>query len=128
MCSAWESHFALPSFSVMEPSNKNTCVTTIFDTDDCPELLDVEEDRLKAERSKLAVVGDVKLFDPSEGEKVEERALPPPLLLPPPPPVAVDTDEAVAPVVVTRLLDANGVVVRDRGDVSDCEFCWSKPA
>lgn len=126
ICSACASHLALPSFSVMEPRSRKTCVTTIFETDDCPELFELEDG--KTERSKFAVTGEARLFGGNEGENVVDRALPPPPGLPPPPPDAVDTDEAEAAAVVAKPNDAKGVVALDLGDASNCAPEGKTPA
>ncbi len=61
MASAWESHLALPSFSVIDPKSKNTCVTTIFDTDDWPDIPDEGADPPNADRSNVLFVGEFKV-------------------------------------------------------------------
>jgi hypothetical protein len=88
MASAWESHFAFPSFSVIEPRSRNTCVTVILDTDDWLEIFEAGVDRENGLRSKVVLVGDVRLCCDKDGEKVAglEDAPPPPLPPPPPPP------------------------------------------
>ena len=82
--SAWASHFALPSFSVIEPSSRKTWVTTILDTEDWPNGAE-EEFRPVADRSKVLVVGELRLCCGNGGDKVWCLKLPPPPLLPPPP-------------------------------------------
>lgn len=86
IASAWESHLALPSFSVIEPRSRNTWVTTILETDDWLELADNNVDEEKVFRSKVVLVGEVKLCCVPKGENAAVRVDPPPPLLPPPPP------------------------------------------
>ena len=69
IASAWASHFALPSFSVMEPSRRKTWVTTILDTDDWPDAAEEEIDPVN-DRSKALIVGEFKLCCDNGGEKV----------------------------------------------------------
>ena len=86
MASAWESHFVLPSFSVIEPRRMNIWVTTIFDTEVWLLLTDVEVVGVKVARSKVVFVGETTPCCASDGENVLLLELPPPPLPPPPPP------------------------------------------
>lgn len=71
MASACDSHFARPSFSVIDPSRMNTCVTTIFDTDDEPARFKEEDDcACVVDRSKVLLVGELRLCCGNDGENV----------------------------------------------------------
>ena len=69
IASACASHFALPSFSVIEPSSRKTWVTTILDTEDWPETAEEGFDPVN-DRSNALVVGEFKLCCGNGGEKV----------------------------------------------------------
>lgn len=115
MASACDSHFVLPSFSLMEPSSRKTCAITILDTDDSVEPARFKFVEPNEFRSKVDAVGDVTLCPDREGENATGLESPPPLLLPPPPPwgavVEVAAEDAGLELV-------NGVVARNRGDSS----------
>jgi hypothetical protein len=121
MVSACESHLALPSFSVMEPSRRKTWVTTILETEDWGEEAEGGRDAPKMPRSKDVVVGEPRPCWASDGVNAPLLGAPPPPLLPPPPPwdAMLDVDAEVA-----KFEAGNGVVVRDLGDET-AWFDWS---
>ena len=58
MASAWDSHFAFPSFSVIDPSSRKTWVIVIFDTPESPKpALGAFEDP-KGFRSTVDAIGE----------------------------------------------------------------------
>ena len=54
----------------MEPSSRKTWVTTIFDTEDWPDVAEEEVDPENGDRSKVLLVGETRLFCAKGGEKV----------------------------------------------------------
>lgn len=69
MVSAWDSHFARPSFSVIEPRRMNTWVTTIFETEDEPPRFE-DACPCVADRSKVLLVGELRFCCGNKGENV----------------------------------------------------------
>ena len=113
--SAFSSHFAFPSFSVIELRSSSICVVVILDTDDWLELAEEGLDVVRATRSKVLLVGEV-----SGGEKVKLRGATPPPLPPPPPTCDVAAEFAVSDAGCEA---PEGVLARDRGD----ESTWEGP-
>lgn len=71
IASAWDSHLALPSFSVIEPRRMKTCVTTIFETEDEPVRFEADDaSPCPVERSKVLLVGELRFCCGKDGEKV----------------------------------------------------------
>ena len=119
MASACESHFTLPSFSVIDPKSRKSCVITILETDDDPVVLEKVLDPVYGDRSKVAETGEVKLWEGPAGEKVWLRARPPPALLPPP---ACDAVVEAAFEGTKTDCDA-GVIALDLGDERSAVLC-----
>ena len=84
--SAWDSHFALPSFSVIEPRSKKSWAITILATEAELLLVMLIDEDDAAVRSKAVLVGEFTLVCDNDGENVAFLEAPPPPLLPPPPP------------------------------------------
>lgn len=91
-------------------------MTTIFDTDWFVGVV-TEAELVKGVRSKVVLVGELRLCVERDGENVAGLEVPPPLLLPPPPPPPEDAVvEAAAEDAKFDVL--KDVLARDLGDAS----------
>lgn len=119
IASACESHFTLPSFSVIDPKSRKSCVITILDTDEDPVPLGKALDPVYGDRSKVAETGEVRLWEGPAGEKVWLRARLPLALVPPP---ACDAVVEAALGATKTDCDA-GVMALDLGDARGAVLC-----